>query len=300
MAATDSGGETGYESNDSNVTFETSKSDLLSSSDGDSMSIAEPQACEMMPPMEVAVPVEELHHLPVQMFPEPCPVGQEVGYSYCRKSRAKMLHRRNAVRWRSFSSMIPRIRSILGERKLRTAANLNNVESVEELLELGVDPCAADDRKRTALHFAACKGYTDIVHMLLRKGADPNQKDVVGNTPLHLAVCTNHINVVTLLLKAGADVLSTDFSGRTPLQLAQSKLRLLQLDTSYTSFQLKMEVHQVIEMLQTYLKCSGLDAEAKLMYAFSRQLDLTQSKEEVDCNVRDLLCRLSDLSLQRT
>lgn len=48
------------------------------------------------------------------------------------------------------------------ERKLRIAASLNNVETVEQLLREGVNPKVTDDKERSALHIAASKGYTDI------------------------------------------------------------------------------------------------------------------------------------------
>lgn len=37
-----------------------------------------------------------------------------------------------------------------------------SVMSVQQLLEDGVDPCAADDKGRTALHFASCNGNDRI------------------------------------------------------------------------------------------------------------------------------------------
>lgn len=36
------------------------------------------------------------------------------------------------------------------------------VASVQQLLEDGADPCAADDKGRTALHFASCNGNDQI------------------------------------------------------------------------------------------------------------------------------------------
>ena len=70
------------------------------------------------------------------------------------------------------------------------------------------------------------------MEVLLRHGADPNQKDRLGNTAMHLAACTNHVPVVTLLLKAGTDLTTLDNNGRTPLQLAQTKLKILQRNSS--------------------------------------------------------------------
>uniref|UniRef100_A0A8D1R5F1 Ankyrin repeat domain-containing protein 54 n=1 Tax=Sus scrofa TaxID=9823 RepID=A0A8D1R5F1_PIG len=88
-------------------------------------------------------------------------------------------------------------------KRLRDSANANDVETVQQLLEDGADPCAADDKGRTALHFASCNGNDQIVQLLLDHGADPNQRDGLGNTPLHLAACTNHVPVITTLLRGG-------------------------------------------------------------------------------------------------
>ncbi|KAH8026686.1 hypothetical protein HPB51_024185 [Rhipicephalus microplus] len=148
--------------------------------------------------------------------------------------KMRMLQRR-ARRWRFLSGNCAAFRNIIGERKLRIAAITNQIPLVRRLLETGVNPCAADERSRTALHFAACKGHLDIIKMLLEHGANPNQRDIVGNTPLHLAVCTSHTEVITHLLKAGTDVNSLDNSGRTPLHLAQSKLRVLKVDVAKSS-----------------------------------------------------------------
>ncbi|UYV62762.1 ANKRD54 [Cordylochernes scorpioides] len=118
--------------------------------------------------------------------------------------------------------------------------------AVQKLLEAGVDPCTADDKKRTALHYAVCRGNPALARLLLEKGADPNQRDILGNTPLHLAACTSHIELITLLLRAGTDVTAVDHSGRSPLQLALSKLRLLRAEMARTSAHVKSEVIQVL------------------------------------------------------
>ncbi|XP_077526765.1 ankyrin repeat domain-containing protein 54 [Haemaphysalis longicornis] len=213
--------------------------------------------------------------------------------------KMRMQHRR-LHRWRFLSGLCSRTRDIVSERKLRIAAITNQIPLARQLLENGINPCAADDRRRTALHFAACKGHLQITKMLLEHGADPNQRDIVGNTALHLAVCTSHTEVITQLLKAGTDVNSLDNSGRTPLHLAQSKLRLLKVDMSKSSENVKQEVIKVIEMLQVYLQRSGKPAESDLLGAFSTRLRLHQTRQEVDNDVQDLLSSLAHLSLHKT
>ncbi|XP_054155118.1 ankyrin repeat domain-containing protein 54-like [Oppia nitens] len=192
-------------------------------------------------------------------------------------------------------------KDITGERLLRRSANCNDIETVRRLLDEGIDPVSCDERSRTALHFAACKGNTQIAQLLLEKGANPNQKDAIGNTPLHLAACTNNIQVITLLLSAGTDIHSLDNSGRTPLHLAQSKLKLIQSmqrsDSTINSKHLKNEVMQVLEMMSIYWHRSGKNAELELLTTFTNRLHLSQTSEEVGTDVSDLLTSLSHLSL---
>ncbi|XP_046403001.1 ankyrin repeat domain-containing protein 54 isoform X2 [Ischnura elegans] len=190
-----------------------------------------------------------------------------------------------------------------GERKLRLAASTNNVEEVRRLLNNGINPNCYDNHRRSPLHLSSCRGYAEVVRALLEYGANPNQRDALGNTPLHLAACTNNVAVVTLLLKAGTDVSSNDMHGRNPLKLAMSKLRLLKSLSSSKydgsdSHKIKLEVQQVIEMLQEYLNKRGRETEAELLTAFSSRLNLSSSPKEVDDEVRELLSSLNSLSIQ--
>lgn len=185
-------------------------------------------------------------------------------------------------------------------KKLRNAANLGDVELVKNLLDQGADACSCDARSRTSLHFAACKGEIGIAQLLLEHGADPNLQDVLGNTPLHLAACTNNTSMVTLLLKYGTDVTVLDKSGRTPLHLAESKLKILQspsVETVSSPTNLKMQVLQVIEMIQIYLQRSGKHAAADALGKFTNRLHSHQTKQEVDMDVQDLLASLNHMSL---
>nr|CAD7570710.1 unnamed protein product [Timema californicum] len=192
------------------------------------------------------------------------------------------------------------VKKPLYERKLSVAASMNNVDLVRTWLEQGVDPNCADSQGRTPLHLAASRGFSEVVRLLLEGGADPNKRDSLGNTPLHLAACTNHVAVVTLLLKAGTNVNCSDYYGRSPLQLAQSKLKVLQQGKHFENSQhVKREVQQVIEMMQEFLQKQGQDVEAELLNAFSSRLTLSNTKEQVDSDVRDLLDSLTNLSINK-
>lgn len=58
---------------------------------------------------------------------------------------------------------------------------------------------------KTALHFAACEKFAEIVQLLLEKGADPNARDNEGRTPLAYACLWGRLNNVKLLLEHGAE-----------------------------------------------------------------------------------------------
>ncbi|KAG8231693.1 hypothetical protein J437_LFUL007468 [Ladona fulva] len=106
----------------------------------------------------------------------------------------------------------------------------------------------------------------------------------------------------------GTDVSSNDLHGRNPLKLAMSKLRLLKNLYSFNNDsevtvnpdaqKIKMEVQQVIEMLQEYLNKKGRETEAELLTAFSSRLNLSSSQQEVDDEVRGLLTSLNSLTIQ--
>lgn len=188
------------------------------------------------------------------------------------------------------------------ENRLRLAAFMNDVDKVRQYLDAGVSPNCPDCQFRTPLHLSACNGYTDVVRLLLDRGANPNVKDMVGNTPLHLAVCTNHIDVVTLLLKAGTDASCYNITGRSPLQLAQSKLKIIQRsqDTEY-----KHQVtSQVIDMLLTFIKkkteVTKNAVDEELLNAFQSRLQVSETQEQVETELQNLLDNLSSLSLSNS
>lgn len=137
-----------------------------------------------------------------------------------------------------------------------------------------------------------------MVSLLLAHGADPNQRDTIGNTPLHLAAVTGKISVVTLLLMAGTDVLSSDSHGYNPLQLAQTKLKMLQRYRTDDSNGIKDEVQNVIKMLLVYLqKQKDAKEQIEALSSFCSKLSLSNTSDQVQDDVRNLLASIDSLSL---
>ena len=69
------------------------------------------------------------------------------------------------------------------------------IKKAERLLYLN----KIDDKRRTALIWAAKRGHETVMRLLLKKGADVNVKDQSGSTALHEAARRGHEAVVQLL-----------------------------------------------------------------------------------------------------
>ena len=63
-----------------------------------------------------------------------------------------------------------------------------------------------DDDGRTAMHYAAAAGSSEIVQALVEMGCDVNAKDDAGSTPLAEAATRGNVAVVDLLVDLGADI----------------------------------------------------------------------------------------------
>ncbi|XP_068992810.1 ankyrin repeat domain-containing protein 54 isoform X3 [Neodiprion pinetum] len=223
--------------------------------------------------------------------------------TYHRKMKLHAMQRKSKFRMKTWQEF----QGPLDERKMRLAAATNNIELMRRLLTSGVYPNNHDEQGRSPLHLASSsdiffrailRGYTDVVRLLLEHGADPNQRDCLGNTPLHLAAVTSKIAVVTLLLKAGTDVLSSDQHGHNPLQLAQTKLRLLQSFKGSDMNKIKEEVHNVVGMLLAYLqRQKDAREQVEALSTFCSRLSLSNTSDEIQGDVRDLLANIDSLSL---
>lgn len=101
---------------------------------------------------------------------------------------------------------------------LLKSVKAGKVDEVRQLLEQGADPSISDEHS-PPLHWAAQRGYLEIVKLLIRHSADVNQRGSGGDTPLIFAVGRNQVDVVKYLLMNNAD---PNLSGECspPLHLA--------------------------------------------------------------------------------
>ncbi|ESO88486.1 hypothetical protein LOTGIDRAFT_219211 [Lottia gigantea] len=72
-----------------------------------------------------------------------------------------------------------------------------------------------------ALHWAAFKGYSELMRLLIYSGFNPRQKDNFGQTPLHLACINGNLTAVKELCEQdGVEIDLADKNNKTPLMLA--------------------------------------------------------------------------------
>lgn len=133
------------------------------------------------------------------------------------------------------------------------AVNVDNVRTVNQLLERGFDPNAADEKGQVGLYLALREGSLQVAEALLKhpglkvdavnaadetplmmaalrgnlewtqrlldRGAQLNRK---GWTPLHYAASGPEPKVVSSLLDRGAEIEARSPNGTTPLMMAAS------------------------------------------------------------------------------
>jgi ankyrin repeat protein len=104
-----------------------------------------------------------------------------------------------------------------GEGKVGLVREIVQHMGLQELEE-------TDNRGRTALHWAALSGHTEVVANLLDKGAQTDIGDDNDETPLMLAAYRGHLGVVQLIVQhtGGQGLEATNDGGDTALHLAVS------------------------------------------------------------------------------
>lgn len=108
--------------------------------------------------------------------------------------------------------------------KLHIAAQNNDLSALNSAINEGVDLNAVTEDGWTALHFAAFRGYTDVVKALLAAGINVNiQGNFYHRTALHYAADRGYLEVVKELLKKNADTKILDKSEKTAFDVANQK-----------------------------------------------------------------------------
>jgi hypothetical protein len=125
---------------------------------------------------------------------------------------AELLHRNgSSVEPRGYSDATP----------LHAAANKGDIETVQVLLEYGVDVNAQTSVGSTPLNYASW-GYHDdarVARLLIERGADVNIRGGFGRTALHRA-SEGSIEIARVLIEHGASVEVKNDDGKTPLYIA--------------------------------------------------------------------------------
>jgi ankyrin repeat protein len=103
---------------------------------------------------------------------------------------------------------------------LADAAEANNIQTLQALLQQKADVNAKQPHGMTALHWAVWHETTLAVGELLRAGADANAATEYGERPLSMACEAGNSGIVELLLKSGADPSLSRAGGETPLMTA--------------------------------------------------------------------------------
>jgi ankyrin repeat protein len=101
------------------------------------------------------------------------------------------------------------------EVTLDVAAMIGDKETIQRLLQTGIDVNSEDNSGATALMEAVRHGQTDTAQLLLDSGADMNASEVDGMTVLMSAASMGKSDIVKLLVDRGADIDEKDYLGMT-------------------------------------------------------------------------------------
>lgn len=102
---------------------------------------------------------------------------------------------------------------------LRIAADLDDLDSAQALIDSSADVEEFHIMNVTALHHAAYSGSNRVARLLLRHGASLETKAVDGNTPLLVALKYGRWELTQLLLNNGASAAVVNALGESSLAL---------------------------------------------------------------------------------
>ncbi|NQX58396.1 ankyrin repeat domain-containing protein [Paenibacillus qinlingensis] len=106
---------------------------------------------------------------------------------------------------------------------LIAAAERDDLQALQQLLETGVNLNERDNRGRTAIMAATHANNPKIVKILIEAGADINLKDDKQDNPFLYAGAEGRLEILKLLINAGADTKLTNRYGGNALIPAAEK-----------------------------------------------------------------------------
>ncbi|XP_074580026.1 putative protein S-acyltransferase 23 isoform X1 [Curcuma longa] len=115
---------------------------------------------------------------------------------------------------------------ISGYRAVHVAAQYGQTSFLNRIIaKYGADHDATDNDGRSPLHWAAYKGYTDVIRLLLFRNAYQGRQDGNGCTPLHWAALSGNLEGCTVLVHSGdkRELVVKDRNGFTPANLAANR-----------------------------------------------------------------------------
>jgi ankyrin repeat protein len=100
------------------------------------------------------------------------------------------------------------------------AIEKNNLLTVKQLINDGVDINSLDSYGYSALHVASSKGLGDIAFFLVENNIDVNMPDKNGQTVLHYVAEYDQLKLAKVALDNGAKLSIADIHGNEPLWTA--------------------------------------------------------------------------------
>ena len=107
-----------------------------------------------------------------------------------------------------------------GQTCLMLAAQKDDAETVQWLIDNGANVNHQDKNGRTSLMFSAMSGFLKTQEALLKNGADPNIQDNDGKTALIFSAQENQLESAKMLVEYNADITIKDNDGKNALMIA--------------------------------------------------------------------------------
>ncbi|GAB6033378.1 hypothetical protein CHUAL_013141 [Chamberlinius hualienensis] len=108
---------------------------------------------------------------------------------------------------------------------LESAAR-GDVDEVQQLLMMGVDPDSTNEDGLTALHQCCIDNNEEMMKLLIEFGANVNAEDSERWTPLHAAATCGHLSLVKYLISKGANLLAVNADGNMPYDICEDETTL--------------------------------------------------------------------------